>query len=165
MTFRIAQSLSTESSHAGDRFQATLVGDVSSGAGSVLIPSGALANGVVVVAEESPSSDVPAVLELRLESLEVDGEVRTLRGAVIAADVKSDTRDSGSATAAKVAVGTAAGALVGQIIGRDTRGTLIGAGAGAVAGTAVAVTTNDGHAKIEEGGTLTVLLDEPIALR
>lgn len=48
------------------------------------------------------------------------------------------------------------------IIGRDRRGALIGAGA--VAGAAVPVTTNDGHARIDEGSTITVVLDESLEI-
>lgn len=165
LRFRIAESLSTESNVSGDQFQLTLLDDLISSTGAVLVSSGSLGQGIVAVAEESQSSDEPAVLQLQLVSLEVDGALRSVVATVVAADIKTETRDSGGEKAAKIGLGTAAGALVGGIIGRDRRGALIGAGAGAVAGTAVAVTTDEGHARIEEGSTVTVVLDERLEIR
>lgn len=165
LTFRIAESLSTESNVSGDRFQLTLLGDVISPTGAVLVSTGSAGQGIVAVAEESQGSDEPAVLQLQLVSLEVDGELRSVAATVVGADIKTETRDSGGEKAAKIGLGTAAGALVGGIIGRDRRGALIGAGAGAVAGTAVAVSTDEGHASIEEGSTVTVVMDERLEIR
>jgi hypothetical protein len=164
MTFRLSQALSTETHATGDRFAATLVGDVRSPSGEILVPAGTRANGVVAFARESSSSDEPAVLELRLESLEVGGETKTLDATVVEAAMSQEARDSGGETAAKIAVGAAAGALLGRILGRDREGAVIGAGAGAVAGTVFAVTTDSGHARIGEGATVTVSLDEPLAV-
>ena len=164
MTFRLTQALSTESNTTGDRFSATLVGDVRSPSGEILVPAGARANGVVAFARESPSSEEPAVLELRLESLEVGGETRPFAATVVEASMSQEARDSGGETAAKIAVGAAAGALLGRVLGRDREAAVIGAGAGAVAGTVFAVTTDSGHARIGEGATVTISLDEPIEL-
>ena len=161
MTFRIAESLSTESNVSGDRFLLTLVDDVLSPEGDVLVPAGSAGEGIVAVAEESQGSGEPAVLQLQLVSMEIDGELRSVVATVVAADVKIETRDSGGETAAKIGLGTAVGAFVGGIIGRDRRGALTGAGAGAVgAGTAVTVATDEGHARIDEGSTVTVVVDE-----
>ena len=129
-----------------------------------MVHAGSRTDGVVAVAQESQSADEPAVLQLRLESLEIGGEARSVRTTIVETEVRSQTRDSGGETAHKIGLGTAAGALVGGIIGRDRRGALIGAGAGAVAGAAVAVTTNDGHARIDEGSTITVVLDESLEI-
>ena len=165
MTFRLSESLSTESNRAGDGFSGTLVSDLASAEGEVLVPSGSRASGVVVVSQESQSADESAVLELKLESVEVGGEMHPVAASIVATEVRSETRDSGRETAAKIGVGTAAGALVGGLIGRDRQGALIGAGAGAVAGTAVAITTNDGHARIDAGSAVTAVLEEPLKLR
>ena len=164
MTFRLAQSLTTESSRAGDPFYATLVEDVVSPAGDILVPSGARVDGVVEASQESQSADEAAVLQLRVQALMVSGEPREIRATVTQTAIRSETRDSGGETAVKIAAGTAAGALVGGIIGRDQRGALIGAGAGAVAGTAVAMTTDDGHARMDEGSNLTLVLDESLEI-
>ena len=165
MTLRLAQSLSTESNRAGDWFNGTLVGDLTSPEGDILVPAGSRTNGVVVVAQESQSADEPAVLQLWLESLEVFGKTHAVTATIVETGVRSETRDSGGETAAKIGIGTAAGALVGGIIGGDRRGALIGAGAGAVAGTAVAVTTNDGHARMEEGSIVTAVLGESLEIQ
>ena len=165
MKFRLAESLSTKSSRVGDRFQATLIEDVVSPRGEVLVPLGSVAQGVVVQSQESQGSDQPAVLALRMEMLAVRGDTHPIEATIVEADASADTRDSGGETAAKIAAGAAAGALLGRIIGGDTEGALVGAGAGAVAGTVFAVTTKGGHAEVGEGSTLTVRLDEPLPLR
>jgi hypothetical protein len=118
----------------------------------------------VAFARESPSANQPAILELRLETLDVGGATRPLVATVIQASTRGETRDSGGETAAKIAVGAAAGALLGRLIGRDRESAVIGAGAGAVAGTVFAVTTDSGHARINEGATVTISLDEPLRL-
>lgn len=165
MRFRLAESLSTKSSQVGDRFQATLVEDVLSPRGEVLVPLGSVAQGVVVQSQESQGSDQPAVLALRMEMLAVQGDTHPIEATIVDAESDADTRDSGGETAAKIAAGAAAGALLGRIIGGDNEGALVGAGAGAVAGTVFAVTTKGGHAEMNEGSTLTVRLDEPLPLR
>ena len=162
LTFRLSSSISTETHAEDDRFEATLVNDVTGPDGRTLIAAGTRAIGVVAVSEESPSDADPAVLELRLESIEVDGVSRRLPATTVSAEAASETRASGGESAAKIAVGAAAGAVVGRILGQDRRGALIGAGAGAVAGTALAITTDEGHARINEGSTITVVLDSPL---
>jgi hypothetical protein len=165
MTFRLGESLSTASHETGDRFRAEVVADVRSADGDLLVPAGTRADGVVAFAQESPSADEPAVLQLRLASLEIAGETRPFEATTVDASANAGTRDSGGETAAKIAVGTAAGALLGRVLGRDREGAVIGAGAGAVAGAVFAVTTNEGHATISEGATVTVVLDEPLVIR
>jgi len=164
MTFRLEQSLSTKSAQPGDRFHATLIEDVLSGDGAILVPLGSIVRGVVVESRESQGSDKPPVLDLRLEVLDMHGSTQPLEATIVASDASSETRDSDGTTAVKVAAGTAAGALLGRVIGGDSKGTLIGAGAGAVAGTVYAVTTKDGHAEMDEGAILTVRLDEPLPI-
>ena len=165
MTFTLTESLSTETNSAGDRFTATLVRDVTGPEGAVLIPAGTRALGTISVAREAASADEPAVLQLSLESIEVDGETVPLVATVVSTNVDTDTRDSGGETAAKIAVGAAAGALIGRAIGGDRQGALIGAGAGAAAGTGVALSTDEGHATIAGGSTVTIAIDEPIQIR
>lgn len=165
MTLRLAERLSTNDNQAGDVFRATVSQDVRSSQGDLLVPAGTPARGIVVQSQESQGSDEPAVLALRLETLELNGESLPLDATIVEADSKSDTRDSGGETAAKIAVGAAAGALVGRIIGKDTKGALIGAGAGAAAGTVFAITTKGGQASIDEGATIAIVLDQPLQVR
>jgi hypothetical protein len=51
------------------------------------------------------------------------------------------------------------------VIGGDAKGTLIGAAAGAVVGTAVALGTGGSHAVIDEGSALRFRLDEPLIIQ
>ena len=151
MTLRLAERLSTNDNQAGDMFWAIVAADVRSSNGDLLVPAGTPSRGTVIQSQESRGADEPPVLALRLVTLELDGASLPLDATIVEAESKSDTRDSGGETAAKIGVGAAAGALVGGLIGKDTKGALIGAGAGAAAGTVFAVTTKDGHAHIDEG--------------
>lgn len=163
MSFRVLQELSTNSTSTGAGFGAELTHDVVLD-GEVVIPEGTRASGVVTQSRESPGPDDPAVLAVAIESITIDGVVVPVKADVTAAELEAGRRASDGETVAKIAVGTAAGALLGRVIGGDTKDALIGAGAGAVAGTAVAIHTQDGHAEIPQGSILTVKLAEPVAI-
>lgn len=156
----VEAKLSTSASKVGDPFTATATDDVLGSGGEVLLPMGTQFKGRVVQSQESTGSDQPAVLALQVESVTVNGVERPLKATVVELDVKTEARDSGTRTAAKVGIGAAAGALVGQILGKDREGTLKGAAVGAAAGTAAAIATKDGHATVEQGARMMIRLDE-----
>jgi outer membrane lipoprotein SlyB len=162
LTFVIDETLSTDDTDAGHMFDAHLADAVTSADGSVALPAGTAARGIVIASRESEGSDDPAALIVRLETVEFDGDMVPLDATVVRADTDTSTRDTGAETAGKIAIGAAAGAIIGQIIGRDTESTLAGAGAGAVAGTVVALTTRDGDATLPAGSTIVVRLDQPL---
>lgn len=164
MRIELDETLSTKSHDANDRFGATLTNDVMSN-GAVLVPGGAEVTGVVTQSRRSTGPDEPAVLAFRLNSIQIDGRDHPLIATVQSAEPKRTEGDSGSETAAKIAIGTAAGAVLGQILGGDTESTLKGAAAGAVAGSVVALTTRKGDAELSEGSMITVQLQEPLRLQ
>jgi hypothetical protein len=162
LTFVIDETLSTGDANAGQMFDAHLAGPVASSDGSIALPAGTAARGIVVESHKSGGSDDPAALILRLETVEFEGQMVPIVGTVTGAEIDTSTRDTGAETAAKIAIGAAAGAIIGQIIGKNTESTLAGAGVGAVAGTVVALTTRDGHATMPSGSTIVVRLDQPL---
>jgi hypothetical protein len=165
MTFHVQETVSTESHAIGDVFVAALGSDVVDGRGEVLIPSGTSSRWMVTESSSDGGQDGDAILAFRLEAVQLGNEWTPLHATTTDAEINTGARDSGTETAAKVAVGAAAGAILGQIIGRDTESTLKGAGVGAVVGTAVALTTRGSVATLPEGSLITVRLDESVTVR
>lgn len=164
VTAALTSTISTRTHEAGDTFTARVADDFRGDDGQVLIPAGAILEGRVLEARESAGSDDEALLVLGVERLDMNGWVYPLRATIIQAEMVTEAQDSGTRTAAKVATGAAAGAVVGQILGRNTRSTITGAAAGAAAGAGVAITTRDGHARMDEGARLTIQFDEAVPL-
>lgn len=164
VTAALTSTISTRTHEAGATFTARVTDDLRGDDGLVLVPAGAILEGRVLEARASEGSEDEALLVLGVESLDMEGWVYPLRATIVQAEMVTGTQDSGTRTAAKVATGAAAGAVVGQILGRDTRSTVRGAAAGAVAGAGVAITTRDGHARMDEGARLTIQFDEAVPL-
>ncbi len=164
VTAALTSTISTRTHEAGDSFTARVTQDLRGDDGLVLVPAGAILEGRVIEARASQGSDDEALLVLGVERLDMEGWVYPLRATIVQAEMVTGAQDTGTRTAAKVATGAAAGAVVGQILGRDTRSTVRGAAAGAVAGAGVAITTRDGHARMDEGARLTIQFDEAVPL-
>jgi hypothetical protein len=163
LTFEVTENVSTSSHAAGDGFTLRLVSPAQ-GQGGLTLESGTEARGVVTDARPSRSNDEEALLAVRIESVRIDGRARALNGTVQSTEVRADSGDSGTRSAAKVATGAAAGAIIGQVLGRDTRSTVQGAAAGAVAGLGIALTTRDGHATLPVGSLVTVRLQDALVV-
>jgi hypothetical protein len=159
MVFTVDETISTEDNEQGDRFTATLRGDVSDVEGTPLISEGASSRWLVT---QSTSEDGEALLAVQLESVRTDVGWVPVTATVTAADVRTDEADTRTESAAKVGVGAAAGALVGQILGGNTGSALQGAGVGAAAGAVVALSTRGGSATLPAGSSITVELTEPL---
>ena len=110
-----------ETDRVGDAFEAHVTRDV-------------IVNGEVVIAEGAPaevklvkSPEKEGAATLRLVSLNVDGDVRSVSTEV----AEADTDESGLGTREKTAVGAAAGAVVGAVTGAGVlEGAIVGAGGG-----------------------------------
>lgn len=163
LTFSTGAELSTKSNKAGDQFEMTLLDDVLSGNGEVLVPAGTFGVGVVTASEKSPNSDDPAILNLELAYLLLDGEEIPMAGEVTGAEIQGDRKDDRTETAAKIGGGAAVGALVGGLLGGGDD-VLKGAVIGAAAGTVLALTTKDGHANIPAGTLLTFELTNRVVV-
>jgi hypothetical protein len=161
LTFRIDETISTETHAAGDRFTATLHSNINDVEGTQVISEGTPSQWLV---SESTTTDGQALLAVQLESIRVNGAWVPLAATVSEASIDSDQAATGGETAAKIGVGTAAGALIGQILGGDTRSTLTGAGVGAAVGAVVALTTRGGSATLPAGSAVVVQLSEPLVI-
>lgn len=132
VTVRLGQSLSSESSHAGETFNATVISDVRDSSGNVVIKSGAPVKGKVTYAKNSGRLHVPGAITLRLTS--IDGQRVTSSAA------SRKGKGHMKKNVAKIGGTSAAGALIGALAGGG-KGAAIGAGAGAAAGTGLAYGT------------------------
>jgi hypothetical protein len=83
----------------------------------------------------------PGVLEIRVDSVTIDGEPRKLEAELQPVPHELRGRGVTRYEAAKVGVGAAGGAVVGRVVGGNTRGAVIGAVVGAAGGAVVASKT------------------------
>jgi hypothetical protein len=132
LVVRLAADLSSETAHAGDRFQGFLDQDLSSG-GRLIAPSGTRVYGVVSAAESASKMKGTASLSVTLTDVQVGSQVLSIKTQPLG--VKG-----GTGTGAKKMVGgTMVGAAIGAIAGGGKGaawGAAIGAGAGGAAAAA-----------------------------
>lgn len=155
--------LSSATSWPGDRFRARVVEDVLAEDGLVLVPRGAVLEGVVSRAVRGDAGDErEPVLDLEPRALLMSGRVYDLHARVAEAELerKRDGRDM----AGKAAAGAAAGAILGKVLGKDAKSTIAGAVAGAAAGAAVGVVTGEAELILDEGAPLVVVVQRDLPL-
>ncbi|HEV8145197.1 MAG TPA: hypothetical protein VGP79_02375 [Bryobacteraceae bacterium] len=156
---RLAQSVDTERNRPGDRFQATLDVPLVSG-NRVIVPRGTPFYGQVIQAKPSGRFKGRAVLALRLDSFQLNGESYSIRSAaptrVSNGHKKHDTVWIGG--------GAAGGAGIGALAG-GPMGALIGAGAGAGAGLTGGLITGKKHVRLPVESRLTFTLSSEIRVR
>jgi hypothetical protein len=115
------QNVSVKSDNVGNTFDAHVTRDVVVD-GQVAIPAGAPAQVKLV-----QSSDNKDAATLRLMSVQVNGQTRS----VATQDARADTQHGGLSTAKRTGVGAAAGAVIGAVTGLGVvKGALVGAGGG-----------------------------------
>lgn len=153
------QSISSESSNEGDRFEASVAEPVVVG-GKVVIPKDARASGTVVLAKSAGRFKGNAELGLRLDSVTVRGKAYRIE--------TSEVEEAGKGRGKRTAIGAGAGAAVGGIIGAIAgggKGAAIGAGAGAGAGTAGAALSGNREIALPAESKLRFRLSAPLELR
>lgn len=128
---RLAERLSSETSHAGDRFQSLLDRDIADDRGQVIVPKGTAVEGTIVSVAEPGRVKGRASLTFRLDAIEVDHSDREIRTNDITIEAESGTADDMK----KVGVGAAVGAALGGIFG-GKRGAVLGGTTGAGSSTA-----------------------------
>src|SRR3989442_2385385 len=129
LTVVLDQTISSKTTHSGERFSATVEAPVEV-EGKVAIPKGARAEGIVKEAKAAGRFKGGAVLSLTLTSVTVDGkdyEVQTSAPTMA-------SKGKGKRTAAMVGRGAGGGALIGAVAGGG-KGAAIGGLIGAAAGT------------------------------
>lgn len=131
LPIRVNQRISVKEAHAGDRFTGEVVRPIMSG-NSVAIPAGTPVNGVIDASHKRGHFKGASLLELRLVSMNLNGQRYTLD----TADNVSTKKGKGKRSAALIGGGAGAGMLIGGLASGGV-GLLVGGLVGGGAGTAV----------------------------
>jgi hypothetical protein len=156
ITIRTAQALSSKTSQAGETFSATVARPVNVG-DSVAIPDGAKATGTIVAAHALGRFKGGALLQLKLSSVEINGQNVPVDTSAVARSEKG----KGKRSATMIGGGAGLGALIGGLAGGG-KGAAIGAVAGAGAGTAGTAFTGNKEINLPAEYALSFKLVKPV---
>jgi len=160
LAIRLNQRISVKTSRPGDRFSGTLVNPVAASDGSVAIPAGSTAEGVVVAAHRRGRFKGRSILQLTLTGLEVNGRHYQIDTRSLTASKKG----KGKRTAAFIGGGTGLGMLIGGVATGGV-GLLIGGLSGAGAGTLGAAFTGNRDIEYPAESVVNFRLAQPIRLQ
>jgi hypothetical protein len=156
LTVRLGESVGSKISSPGQSFSATLASPVTVD-GNTVIPAGASARGTVVDAKPLGRFKGGALLELRLNSITVNGTEQRIKTSAVSRTLKG----KGKRTAVLAGGGTALGAIIGGLAGGG-KGAAIGAAAGAGAGTGGAAFTGNKEIVLPAESALSFRLTAPL---
>jgi hypothetical protein len=159
LTVRLSEELGSKISQPGQSFGGTLAKAVEVN-GETVIPAGARVEGEVVDAKPLGRFAGGAVLQLKLDSVRVNGQQMPLESAVLTQTLKG----KGKRTGAMVGGGAGLGALIGGLAGGG-KGAAIGAVAGAGAGTAGTAYTGNKEIVLPAESAVAFTLKEPLKIR
>ncbi len=156
---RLGQAVGSKISTSGQSFTATVAQPVEIN-GKTLIPSGAEATGTVVEAVPLGRFKGGARLQVRLDTIKIDGNSYKVETAAVAQVAKG----KGKRTAVAVGGGAGLGAIIGGLAGGG-KGAAIGVLAGAGAGTAGAAFTGNKDLVLPAEASLSFKLLQPLEVK
>jgi hypothetical protein len=159
ITIRLGEPLSSDKSQEGQSFSGTVAEPVEV-EGETVIARGASAHGTVVAAKAMGHFKGGALLQLRLDSVTIRGERRSVQSSLWAQSLKG----KGKRSTVAIAGGAGLGAALGGIFGGG-KGAAIGAAAGAGAGTAGAGLTGNKEIRLPAESALRFTLRHSIEVR
>jgi len=160
----INTTISSRHGKAGDVFTASVVEDVSSAGGSVVIPAGSTVQGTIVEVKPAPNDRSTGTLTLAVSSVTVRGRTYDLVASIDSLETINKGRGVEGADVGRVAAGAAAGAILGQVIAKNTKGTLIGAVIGGGAGAVVSEVMKDMDIVLPAGAHLMLTLKQRLTV-
>ncbi len=159
LTVRLGEALGSKISSPGQSFTATLASPVEAG-GKTVVASGAEAHGVVTDAKALGKFKGGAVLQIKLNSIVVDGKERSIETSAVTRAEKG----KGKRTAVITGGGAAVGALIGGLAGGG-KGAAIGALAGGGAGAAGSAYTGNKDIVLPAESAVSFKLEAPLELK
>lgn len=166
MNVTLDEQLGTQSSRVGDNFSATIANAVVAENGRTAIPAGAKVWGHVSAVRSASNATEQAAIVLDFDSLTFDGRRYPFEANVTATDLKKEGGVTTDEALKNAAIGAAAGAVLGAILsGADRDKILLGAGVGAVAGTAISLGRGGTNAVLPVGSRMSLQTTQSVALR
>jgi hypothetical protein len=159
MTIRLSSAVGSKISQPGESFGGSLLRSVEVN-GEQAIPVGAKVSGEVVDAKPLGRFAGGALLQLRLNSVTINGQEMPVQTATFTQTIKG----KGKRTAVMAGGGAGLGALIGGLAGGG-KGAAIGAAAGAGAGTAGTAFTGNKEIVLPAESAVAFTLKSPLKLR
>lgn len=159
LTIRLSDAVGSKISQPGQSFGGSLVRAVQVN-GETVIPVGAKVSGEVVDAKPLGRFAGGALLQLRLNSVRINGEEMPVQTATFTQTLKG----KGKRTAVMAGGGAGLGALIGGLAGGG-KGAAIGAAAGAGAGTAGTAFTGNKEIELPAESAVAFTLKAPLKIK
>jgi len=159
ITVRLGSALGSKLSQAGQTFSGSVAKDVVVGS-SVAIPQGATVSGTVTDAKPLGKFAGGAVLQVRLDSINLNGSDIPVQTALRTFSEKG----KGKRTAVLAGGGAALGGLIGGLAGGG-KGAAIGLGAGGGAGAGGAALTGNKEIVLPSESAISFELSQPLELQ
>ena len=161
---RAAHAISSRTNRAGDRVTATAVIDVRDADGQIVIPAGALLEGIIEDIKPAPNPGSRGSLSLVFHHLSFGQQSYSVLARSVALGTHEQGRGVTGGDVAKVGVGAAGGAVLGRVIGGNATGTVVGGLLGAATGAAVASAAKDHDIVLPANAHVSLVLQAPLTV-